>query len=71
MADPYLNSLTPTQAKVIAYKLQSWPQKKIGQILNVSQPAVSKALKAAKWKVINVFVERYRQIIQQKYGTSE
>ena len=71
MADSYISSLTSAQAKVISYKLEGLPQRKIGQILNISQPAVSKALKAATWKAINVFAERYKQIIEKNYGTSE
>lgn len=71
MADPYINSLTSAQAKVISYKLEDFPQEEIGKILQISQPAVSKALKAATWRAINIFVVRYRQIIEKYYGTSE
>jgi len=47
------------------------PQEQIGDVLGISQPAVSKALKAANWKAIHKFVERYKQIIERNYGISE
>jgi len=49
----------------------SLPQEQIGVVLGISQPAVSKALKAANWKAIQKFLERYKQIIEKNYGTSE
>ena len=71
MAEPYINNFTSAQAKVISCKLEDMPQDKIGEILHISQPAVSKALKAAHWKAIHKFVERYGQIIEKNYGTFE
>ncbi|MFW6309830.1 MAG: hypothetical protein ACOC1D_01900 [Prolixibacteraceae bacterium] len=47
------------------------PQEQIGEILGISQPAVSKTLKAANWKAIERFIKRYKQIIVKNYGTSE
>lgn len=46
-------------------------QSDISAQLNISQPAVSKSLKAANWKVIERFIKRYEQIIDKNYGTSE
>jgi hypothetical protein len=49
----------------------SMPQEQIGDVLGISQPAVSKTLKAANWKVLEKFLERYEQIIEKNYGNSE
>ena len=71
MADSLLKSVTSVQAKVILCKLDDLQQEKIAEILHISQPAVSKALKAANWKAIYKFVERYTQIIEKNYGNFE
>ncbi len=47
------------------------PQEQIGEVLGISQPAVSKILKAANWKAIEKFIKRYKQIIDKEYGTFE
>ena len=41
------------------------PQEQIGEILGISQPAVSKTIKAANWKAIEKFLKRYEQIIEK------
>ncbi len=48
----------------------SMPQEQIGDVLGISQPSVSKTLKAANWKVLEKFLERYEQIIEKHYGNS-
>jgi Icc-related predicted phosphoesterase len=58
-------------AEGITTKTTSMPQDQIGEVLGISQPAVSKTLKAANWKVLNKFLERYEQIIEKNYGISE
>jgi len=70
MADLLVQDLTTVQANVIFYKLDGAPQGNIGEILHISQPAVSKTLKAANWKAIEKFIKRYEQIIEKNYGIS-
>jgi hypothetical protein len=71
MADSLLNGLTTVQANVASYKLDGLSQERIAEILKITQPSVSKTLKAANWKAIEKFIKRYRQIIEKNYGTSE
>ena len=71
MADVLLKNFSSVQANVLFYKLDRIPQEKIAEILNISQPSVSKTLKAANWRVIEKFLERYEQIIEKHYGNSE
>jgi len=71
MADVLLKNLSSVQANMLFYRLNSLSQEQVGEILQISQPAVSKTLKAANWKVIEKFLERYEQIIEKHYGDSE
>ncbi len=71
MADSLLNNLTTVQANIVFYKLADLPQENIAEILEITQPSVSKTLKAANWKAIERFIKRYRQIIEKNYGNSE
>jgi hypothetical protein len=71
MADALIKSFSSVQANILFYKLDGIPQDKIAEILNISQPSVSKTLKAANWKVIEKFLERYEQIIEKHYGDFE
>ncbi|HKL32476.1 MAG TPA: SatD family protein [Tangfeifania sp.] len=71
MADVLLKSLSSVQANVLFYKLNRISQEQVGEILHISQPSVSKTLKAANWKVIEKFLERYEQIIEKHYGNFE
>jgi hypothetical protein len=71
MADVQLKNLSSVQANVLFYKLAKMSQEEIGEILQISQPSVSKTLKAANWKIIEKFLERYEQIIERHYGNSE
>lgn len=71
LVDVLLRSLSTVQANVLFYKLDKIPQEEIGKLLKVSQPSVSKTLKAANWKAIEKFIKRYTQIIEKKYGTFE
>lgn len=71
MADLLLKNLSSVQANVLFYKLNRLSQEEIGEVLQISQPSVSKTLKAANWKVIEKFLERYEQIIEKHYGNSE
>ena len=71
MADVLLKNLSSVQANMLFYRLNSLSQEQVGEILQISQPAVSKTLKAANWKVIEKFLQRYEQIIEKHYGDSE
>lgn len=71
MADILINALSVAQANIIYHKLDGISQREIAGILNISQPAVSKALKAANWIAVEKFMERYAQIIKKHYGSSE
>ncbi len=71
MADVLLKNLSSVQANMLFYKLNSLSQEQVGEILQISQPSVSKTLKAANWKVVEKFLERYEQIIEKHYGSSE
>lgn len=71
MADVLLKNLSSVQANMLFYKLAKMSQEEIGEILQISQPSVSKTLKAANWKIIEKFLERYEQIIEKHYGNSE
>jgi hypothetical protein len=71
MADLLLKNLSSVQANVLFYRLNSFSQEQVGEILQISQPSVSKTLKAANWKIIEKFLERYEQIIKKHYGNSE
>jgi Icc-related predicted phosphoesterase len=70
MADVILKNLSSVQANVLFYKLNGMSQGQVGEILQISQPSVSKTLKAANWKVLEKFLERYEQIIEKNYGIS-
>lgn len=59
------DEITPTTTTTLM------PQEQIGDVIGISQPAVSKTLKAANWKVIEKFLGRYEQIIEMNYGNSE
>lgn len=71
LADVLLKNLSSVQANVLFYKLAKMSQEEIGEILQISQPSVSKTLKAANWKIIEKFLRRYEQIIEKHYGNSE
>ncbi len=71
MADILINALSVAQANIIYHKLDGISQKQIAGILNISQPAVSKALRAANWIAVEKFIERYAQIIKKHYGSFE
>lgn len=71
LIDTILNAMTSAQANALFYKLEGYSQLEISEKLQISQPAVSKTLKAANWKAVDKFLQRYRQIIEKNYGGSE
>lgn len=83
LIDPYLSNLSVNQANIVRLKIEDaikWQlnqgeptttQEDISSQFNITQPAVSKSLKTANWKVIKKFMERYSRIIENNYGNSE
>lgn len=66
-ADAIINNLTRIQSNIVFYKLQEMDQSEIANILDISQPAVSKSLKTANWQTIERFLKRYKSIINYRY----
>lgn len=69
-ADAIINGFTKTQSNIILLKLQGLAQKEIADKLGISQPAVSKSLKAANWQTIERFMKRYKTLITKNYGSN-
>jgi predicted XRE-type DNA-binding protein len=70
-ADAVINGMTKIQSNIIFYKLQGLGQNEIAEILDVSQPAVSKSLKTANWQTIERFLKRYKTMINQNYESND
>ncbi|MFA5587634.1 MAG: hypothetical protein WC987_02600 [Mariniphaga sp.] len=69
MADEFIKNQTAVQANLVFQMLNGVPQIEIAKMLGISQPSVSKSLKAANWKLIERFLKRYERIIQNNYAT--
>ena len=69
MADEFIKNHTSVQANLVLQMLNGIPQVEIAKMLGISQPSVSKSLKAANWKLIERFLKRYERIIQNHYAT--
>lgn len=69
MADEFIKNQTAVQANLVFQMLNGVPQIEIARRLGISQPSVSKSLKAANWKLIERFLKRYERIIQNNYAT--
>jgi hypothetical protein len=70
MADEFVKNQTAVQASLVFQMLNGVPQIEIAKMLNISQPSVSKSLKAANWKLIERFLKRYERIIQKNYANN-
>ena len=70
LADEFIKNQTAVQAKMVSFMLDGFSQIEIAKKLNISQPSVSKSLKAANWKLIEKFMKRYERIIQKHYGSN-
>jgi hypothetical protein len=70
MADEFIKNQTGVQASMIFQMLNGVSQMEIAKMLNISQPSVSKSLKAANWKIVEKFLKRYERIIQNHYATT-
>jgi hypothetical protein len=70
MADEFIKNQTAVQASLVFQMMNGVPQIEIAKMLNISQPSVSKSLKAANWKLIERFLKRYERIIQKNYANN-
>ncbi|HRX10013.1 MAG TPA: hypothetical protein P5210_00100 [Draconibacterium sp.] len=70
MADEFIKNQTAVQANLVFQMLNGIQQIEIAKMLGISQPSVSKSLKAANWKLIERFLRRYERIIQKNYATA-
>ncbi len=70
MADEFIKNQTVVQAKMVSYMLNETPQIEIAKLIGISQPSVSKSLKAANWKLVERFLKRYERIIKNNYATA-
>ena len=70
MADEFIKNQTAVQATLVFQMLNGIQQIEIAKMLGISQPSVSKSLKAANWKLIERFLKRYERIIKKNYATA-
>lgn len=67
LAESIISEWKPGQAAVIAQIPYVHTQKEIAQNLDISEAAVSKALKAGKWPAIEAFIDGYEKTIKAIY----
>lgn len=58
-------------AEVIYYLLQGLKETEIAAVLNISQSAVNQRKKAAGWDAIEMLLERYKQVISEKFSNGK
>lgn len=63
--DIIIHDWSDEQAEAFYHRLSGLNQVKISELLRISQPAVNRRLKAAHYDVINVFLERYTQLLNR------
>ncbi len=63
LLEAIIQGWTSTQAEVFFYKLQGKKEKEIAGLLNISQPAVNKHLKAVSWSANESLLNRFEEII--------
>ncbi|NJD76255.1 MAG: hypothetical protein FIB08_04060 [Candidatus Methanoperedens sp.] len=64
--DALVQRWTKEQAEAIVYHIQGLKQEEIAAVLGISQPAVFQRLKSASYRAVQVFLERFKTIIQYK-----
>lgn len=64
LADSMLSSWKPGQASAIAMATQCKTQKEMALRLNISEPAISKALKSGNWSAFETFLRGYEETIK-------
>ena len=65
MLDVILSNWTVKSTEVIYYILEGKTQSEIAELLNISQSAVHQRLQTANWPVIELFMKRYEEIVNQ------
>ncbi len=65
MLDIVLSNWTLKSTEVVYYLLEDKTQSEIADILNISQSAVHQRLQTAHWPIIELFMKRYEEIINQ------
>jgi len=68
MADEFIKNQTAVQANLVFQMLNGISQIEIAKMLGISQPSVSKSLKAANWELMERFLKRYERIIRNHYA---
>lgn len=61
--DYIISAWSIKSAEVITHSLQHKNQNEIAALLQISQPAVNKRLKTAQWHMLELFNQRYQQIL--------
>ncbi len=64
--DALVQRWTKEQAEAIVYHILGSKQEEIAGILGISQPAVFQRLKSGSYWVVQIFLERFKTIIQYK-----
>ncbi len=65
MLDIMLSNWTTKATEVLYYALDNKTQLEIAEILNISQSAVHQRLQTAHWSIIELFMIRYKEIVNQ------
>jgi hypothetical protein len=65
LLDAVISKWTQAQAEIVYMLLQNKAPKDIGNILDISRTAVHYRIKGAGWFAIEVFLQRYREIMDE------
>ncbi len=64
--DALVQRWTKEQAEAIVYHIQGLKQEEIAGILGISQPAVFQRLKFGSYRAVQIFLDRFKNIIRYK-----
>jgi hypothetical protein len=65
LLDAVISKWTQAQAEIVYMLLQNKAPKEIGNILDISRTAVHYRIKGAGWFAIEIFLQRYREIMNK------
>lgn len=65
MLDVIISNWTAKSTEVIYYILEGKTQSEIAELLKISQSAVHQRLQTANWPIIELFMKRYEEIVNQ------
>ncbi len=68
LMDTVTERWSTASAEVVYFLLQQLKEREVAKELGISQSAVNQRKKAAGWEAVSVLLERYRQVIQNKYS---